>query len=128
MRRDIVVEVAEHLRNAIIEISKSFERKKDQETKQARIYDFITSREFCRRLESLDKDNSEMTTIQNKEEKDHQTLWKKRKALVQRSRGTYIAISSEIDAVIHGQLPIGSKTNPAADLQDDNDGDEEAGK
>lgn len=58
VRRDIVVEVAEHLRNAIIEISKSFESKKDQETKQARIYDFITSREFCRRLESLDKDNS----------------------------------------------------------------------
>jgi hypothetical protein len=86
VRRDIVVEVAEHLRNAIIEISKSFESKKDQETKQARIYDFITSREFCRRLESLDKDNSEMITIQDKEEKDHQTLWKKRKALVQRSR------------------------------------------
>lgn len=69
VRRDIVVEVAEHLRNAIIEISKSFESKKDQETKQARIYDFITSREFCRRLESLDRDNSEMMTIQDKEGK-----------------------------------------------------------
>lgn len=69
-----------------------------------------------------------MTTIQDKEEKDHQTLWKKRKAIVQRSRGTYIAISSEIDAVIHGQLPIGSKTNPAEDLQDGNDADEEARK
>ena len=59
---------------------------------------FITSREFCRRLESLDKDNSEMITIQDKEEKDHQTLWKKRKAIVQRSRDTYIAISSDTDA------------------------------
>lgn len=118
VRRDIVVEVAEYLRNAIIEISKSCQSKKDQETKQARIYDFITSREFCRRLESLDKDNSETIAIQDKEEKDHQTLWKKRKAIVQRSRGIYIAISSEIDAIIHGELPVGSKITSAEDLQD----------
>jgi uncharacterized protein involved in propanediol utilization len=66
-----------------------------------------------------------MITIQDKEEKDHQTLWKKRKTIIQRSRGTYIAISSEIDAIIHGQLPVGSgvasETNSAEDLQDDND-------
>jgi hypothetical protein len=42
-----------------------------------------------------------MITIQDKEEKDHQTFWKKRRAIVQRSRGTHIAISSEIDAIIH---------------------------
>jgi hypothetical protein len=105
----------------LFSISKSFECKKDQETKQAKVYDFITSREFCRRLESLDKDNSEMITIQDKEEKDHQTLWKKRKAIVQRSRNTHIAISSEIDAIIHGHMPVGSKTNFAEDLQNDND-------
>lgn len=39
-----------------------------------------------------------------------------------------ISVGIGIDAVIHGQLPIGSKTNPAEDLQDDNDGYEEAGK
>ena len=71
-----------------------------------------------------------MITIQHKEEKDHQTLWKKRRAIVQRSRGTYIAISSEIDAIIHGQLPVGFKTTSAEDLQDDKekDGDEKEGK
>lgn len=126
--RDIVVEIAEHIRNAIIEISKSSESKKDQKTKQARIYDYITSREFCRKLESLNKENSEEIAIQDKEEKDHQTMWKKRKAIVQRSRATYIAISSEIDAIIHGQLPVASKTNSPEDLKDDNDGDEKEGK
>jgi hypothetical protein len=125
--RDIVVEVAGYLRNTIIQISKSFESKKDQETKQARIYEFITSREFCRRLESLSNDNMEMRTIQDKEEKDHQTLWKKRKEIVQRSRSTYIAIESEIDAIIQGQLPEGSKSFSADELQDDNDEDEKVG-
>jgi hypothetical protein len=110
VRRDIVVEVAEYLRNAIIEISKSSERKKDQDKKQARVYDYITSRDFCRKLESADADNSEMMAMQNKEEKDHQTMWKKRKAIVQRSRDSYVAISSEIDAIIHAQ-PKDPNTN-----------------
>jgi hypothetical protein len=51
----------------------------NQETKQARIYDYITNREFSRKLESLEKDNSEIITMQNKEEKDHQTMWKKKR-------------------------------------------------
>jgi hypothetical protein len=123
VRRDIVVDVAGHLRNAILEISKISESKKDQETKQARIYNYITSREFCRRLESLDKCNLEMLTIQDKEEKDHQTMWKKRKAVVQQSRATYIAISSEIDAIIHGQSPPGSKTNSSEDSKEGSEGD-----
>jgi hypothetical protein len=86
VRRDIAVEVAQYLRCAIIEMSKiemskSSDSKKNQETKQARIYDYVTSREFGRKIESLERDNSEMMKLQNKEEKDHQTMWKKRKAM-----------------------------------------------
>ena len=103
IRRDIIVEIAEQIRNAIIEICKNSESKKDQETKQSRIYSYITSREFCRKIESLDKINSDMISIQQEEEKDHQTIWKRRKALLQQSREKYTDISSEIDAIIHGQ-------------------------
>ncbi len=105
VRRDIVLELAEFLRNAIIEICKISGSKKNIETKQARIYDYILSREFSRKLESIDADNSEMIALQEDEEKNHQTLWKKRKAIIQRAKGTYIAISSEIDAIIHEQIP-----------------------
>jgi len=127
VRRDIVVEIAVYLRNAIMEISKSTESKKDLETKQARIYDYITSREFYRKLESLDKDNSEIIAMQDKEEKDHQTMWKRKRAIFQRSRGTYIAISSEIDSIIQGKLPVGSGTRLPTDLtynKDDGDNTE----
>jgi hypothetical protein len=127
VRRDIVVEVAEYLRGAIIEICKSSESKKNQETKQAKVYDYITSREFGRKLESLEKDDSEMTILQNNEEKDHQILWKKRMAIRKRLRSTYTAISSEIDSIIHGHHPIGSGDNSQEEGKTndkDNQGDE----
>ena len=54
--------------------------------RRKREYTTSTSREFCRRLEPLNKNNPEMITIQDKKEKDHQKLWKKRRAIVQRSR------------------------------------------
>ena len=119
VRRDIVVDIAGYLRNVIMEIAKNSESKKDQETKQARIYDYITSREFSRKIESLDKGNSEIMALQDKEEKDHQTMWKKKRAIIQRWRSTYIAISSEIDAIIQGQLPVSSKNSSSEKLEDD---------
>jgi hypothetical protein len=125
VRRDIVLEVAEHIRNAIIEICKCSESKNDQDTKQARIYEYITSREFCRKLESVEKDNSEMVVLQDKEEKDHQTMWKRRKAIIQRSKDTYTAVSSEIDSTIHGQSSIGASTNSKKPEDHENDDDDE---
>jgi transposase-like protein len=71
---------------------------RNQETKQARIYDYVTSREFGSKIESLERDNSEMMKLQNKEEKDHQTM-KKRKAMAQNLRSTYTAISSDLDSI-----------------------------
>jgi hypothetical protein len=129
VRRDIAMEVAQYLRGAIIEISKSSDSKKNRETKQARIYDYITSREFGRKIESLERDNSEMTKLQNEEEKDHQTMWKKRKAIAQRSRSTYTAISSEVDSIIHGRLPVESEDDSREGVKNNKrDSTEDGGK
>jgi hypothetical protein len=124
VRRDIIVEIAEQIRTAIIEICKNSESKKDQETKQARIYSYITSREFCRNIESLDKINSNMISMQQEEEKDHQSLWKRRRALLQQSREKYTDISCEIDAIIHGRLSSEPQTTPIKNLEDISNGDE----
>jgi hypothetical protein len=80
------------------------------------LLNYITSREFYRKLESLDKDNSEIISMQDKEEKDHQTMWKK--MILQRMTGTYISISSEIDSIIHGQLPVRFGMRLPNDLRD----------
>jgi hypothetical protein len=50
-----------------------------------------------------------MISMQQQEEKDHQTLWKRRKALLQQSREKYTDISSEIDSIIHGRLSSNPK-------------------
>jgi hypothetical protein len=63
--------------------------------------------------------------MQDREERDHQTMWKRRKAIIQQTRDRYIAISSEIDAIIHGQLPFGSKTSLSEQSEDDNGGQRE---
>lgn len=119
VRRDVVKEIAEYLRGAIIEISRNSESKKSQETKQARIYDYLTSREFCRKLESFERDDSEMTNLQNKEVKDHQIMWKKREEVMKRIRITYTAISSEIDSIIQGRLPAESHEGSQEYVDDD---------
>jgi hypothetical protein len=124
VRRDVVIEVAAYLRDAVIEISKSSENKNNQETKQTRIYDYITSREFGRKLESLEKEDSEMMKLQNKEVKDHQILWKKRNAIMKRLRNTYTAISSETDSIIQGRLPVESEDN-SEEEGNDNDTDKQ---
>ena len=49
-----------------------------------------------------------MVNLQNKEVKDHQILWKKRDEIMKRLRSTYTAISSEIDSIIQGRLPVES--------------------
>jgi hypothetical protein len=124
VRRDVVIEVAEYLRGAIIEISRNSESKKSQETKQARIYDYITSREFGRKLESLEKDDKEMMNLQTKEVKDHQILWKNRDDIMKRLRSTYTAISSEIDSIIQGRLPVELDDGSEEYVDDDTSGNQ----
>jgi hypothetical protein len=45
-------------------------------------------------------------------------MYKKKKAIFQRWRGSYIAISSEIDAIIQGQLPVSSENRLVEDLNE----------
>jgi|SRR5215217_5122220 inactivated superfamily I helicase len=80
---------------------------------------YIQWRELGRKIESLERDNSEMTKLQNEEEKDHQTMWKKRKAIAQSLRKTYTAISSEVDSIIHGRLPVEPGDKSQEGVKDD---------
>jgi hypothetical protein len=90
----IIVAVAGIIRRAIIEISKTSASTQDQETKQRKIYDYIRGRDFRNQIESICSTHEEMCKLQDKEEKDHKTLWKKREALQKQLRKTYINISS----------------------------------
>jgi hypothetical protein len=75
----------------------------DQETKQAKLYDYIRSREFYRQIEALCDTHTKMSDLLKKERKDHETLWKKREALLKQLLDAYIDIGSGIDTIMQDQ-------------------------
>jgi hypothetical protein len=99
VRRDVVMEVARQIRSLLIQISRLSANKQHQATKQSKLYDYIGSREFCRQMETICESDAEESELQKKEEKDHLTLWKSRKAIQDKRRNAYVSISSALDAI-----------------------------
>ncbi|MEX2192489.1 MAG: DUF2130 domain-containing protein [Nitrosarchaeum sp.] len=95
----IIIEVTRQIRSGIIEISKLSKSKEDQKAKQFKLYEYIISPEFTMILETLSEINEKLFNLQNKEERDHQTLWKNRKDLHEQLVKTYNEISSGIESI-----------------------------
>ena len=95
----IIIEVVKQIRSGIIEISKLSNSKKDQQAKQYKLYEYIISNEFSIMLESFYKTNEDMFTLQAKEERDHETLWKTRKSLHAQLQKAINGLSSGIESI-----------------------------
>lgn len=95
----IVVEIVRQIRIGIVEISKLTKSKEDQKAKQSKLYEYIISREFTSVMESLSETSEKLFNLQNKEEKDHQILWKTRKELQDQLTRTYADLSSGIESI-----------------------------
>jgi hypothetical protein len=108
----VLLLVASEIRKGLVEISRQSSGRKDQETKQAVLYNYITSKEFSRNLASVYQIEIQLSDLQKKEEKSHQILWKNRDALHKKLASAYMDISSSIDAIIQDQVQdgIGSQT------------------
>lgn len=96
----IVVEVSRQIRSGIMEISKLSSSRQDRNTKEAKLYEYVISSEFSLLLEDISQVNEKLYTLQTKEEKDHQTLWKSRKDLVEQLVMGYNDLSSGIESII----------------------------
>jgi hypothetical protein len=103
VHRDVIADVTRVIRTAIIEIGKLSASKKSQETKETRLYDYLTGREFSRRVESLCENHTRLVDLQTKEQKDHEIMWNKRNELHDQLINSYIDVSSQIDAIIQEQ-------------------------
>ena len=75
----IVVEVVKQIRQAIIKLSNFAKSKIEKESKEAQLYDFITSDNFVGLIEENQFQFDYILNLQEKEEKDHQMLWKQKK-------------------------------------------------
>ena len=99
----MIADVTRVIRSAIIEIGKLSASKQSQETKETRLYDYLTGREFSRRIESLCENHTRLVDLQTKEQKDHEIMWNKRSELHDQLINSYIDVSSQIDAIIQEQ-------------------------
>ena len=100
----IVVEVARTIREGIVKIARMDASQHDQDAKQSRLYQYIIGHEFTEVMKSLGVADREMDEIQTKEERDHKTLWDRRKAVVARQRKAYTDLSGGIEAIIESEV------------------------
>lgn len=96
----IIVEVAYQIRKAIIDLSRISMSYDEKNSKQSKIYEYITSREFNHLVENICIIYKINQQIQNEEEKQHNTIWKKRKKLDQQLQSLYFDISNGINSII----------------------------
>jgi len=96
----IVAEVAKQIRAGIIEISKLSTGADDQKSKQAKLYRYVMSSEFSMIIEEVSAIDEKLYMLQNKEEKDHKTLWKSRRDLYDQMVNTHNDFTSGIESII----------------------------
>ena len=102
----IIAEVARQIRSGIVEVSRYSLGGADRDSKQARLYDYIISTEFASTIEAIASVMEQAAALQSKEERDHQTLWKSRKALNERLTRLYSDVSSGIESITHDGLSV----------------------
>ena len=102
----IVAEVARQIRSGIVEVSRYSLGAADREGKQARLYDYVIGAEFASAVGSIADVQEKVAALQSKEERDHQTLWKTRRALHERLERLYADMSSGIESITHGGLSV----------------------
>jgi hypothetical protein len=100
---DIIAELANIIRTAIIEISKQSVCKQDLQTKQSKIYDLIRSREFRRHIEFIAEAHKKLTDLQREEKRDHEMLWKRENAIFEELIKRYNEVSTGIDVILDKQ-------------------------
>ncbi len=100
----IVTEVTNQIRRGIIEVSKLSTSKGDQKSKQSKLYQYIMSSEFSLLLEEILMTNETLYKLQNKEEKDHQTMWKSRKQEYDKQVRLYNDFCSGVESITQTTL------------------------
>jgi Uncharacterized protein conserved in bacteria (DUF2130) len=117
----IVVPFAKYLRNAIEELSLISKSDKDRDSKEALLYQYIRSQEFISRLEQVARIQTRIWQLQDKEEKDHQKMWKERKDWYAQSERQYAELSMKIQSILSEQQhEIQSNINKKSSLEIEN--------
>ena len=107
----ILVPFVKLLRAAIIEVSLLSKSEKERESKEAILYDYIRSQDFTGRLEQIGKIREKGWNLQDKEEKDHQKMWKERKEIFGELDREQTEISLKIQVILAKEHEVRTSTN-----------------
>ena len=95
----VIVEFVRQVRKFLIDLSKEKISQKDRNSKEAKLFNFIKSHDFARRLSNVYDIYKKNKEQQVKEEKEHQTNWKTRDTINEQLREIYVEISSQITSI-----------------------------
>lgn len=95
----IIVEVATRCRDNIIEISRISKSKKDRESKESKLFDYVISQEFTSVMASIYETNDKMRSLQDQEERTHARWWKDRKMYRDQLIKSYMDIQAGVDSI-----------------------------
>ncbi len=96
---DVIVEVVREIRSNIIQSHMDRESQDDRDSKEATLYDYITSQEYLRQLERVREVREKIDAMQIKQEAGHKKMWKERKDLSEHLSDIYTEISSEVKSI-----------------------------
>ena len=75
------------------------ESQDDRDSKEATLYDYITSQEYLRQLERVREVREKINAMQIREETTHKRMWKERKGLSEKLADIYTEISSGVKSI-----------------------------
>jgi hypothetical protein len=95
-----VAVLVEILRDEIIRNHSQKLSKEDQKKKTEKLYAYMTSGEFDNLLDSLDSNDDKLLALDEKEKKDHNAVWKRRRALTTEGQRLHVKVRREVGQII----------------------------
>ena len=105
----IIIEVATRCRDNIIEISRISKSKKDRESKESKLFDYVISQEFSSIMASIYEINDKMRKLQDQEERTHTRWWKERKMYRDQMIKSYMDIQAGVDSITQRETLVEAK-------------------
>lgn len=97
---DIVLEVVRLIRRELIKISDFSRGNTNQDVIHSKLFEYIRGAEFTNQVQKIYNLYKELSSIQYKEERAHNILWKDRKQLYETLKRVYLSISSSVESVL----------------------------
>lgn len=79
-----IVDIAKRIRSFLIENTKQTKNNNGRDSKQSKLYDYLTSAEYSRDMQIILEAKSKLDELQRKEEDYHRTTWSKRKDFIEK--------------------------------------------